>query len=44
MNAEARRAAWIEAWRELGVDGPDDMPNDALFAELQARYSEMHRA
>jgi predicted metal-dependent HD superfamily phosphohydrolase len=40
MDAGARRASWIDAWRELGVDAPDE----ALLAELLARYSEPHRA
>ena len=40
MQDEARRTAWDHAWRELGTPVPDD----ALFAELQARYREPHRA
>ena len=40
MRDEARRAAWLDAWRELGTPAPDDV----LLAELQARYREPHRA
>ncbi|OUL98985.1 HD domain-containing protein [Variovorax sp. JS1663] len=40
MQPEARRAAWLDAWRELGTAAPDD----ALLAGLQARYGEPHRA
>lgn len=40
MDAGARRASWLDAWRQLGVDAPDE----ALLAELVARYSEPHRA
>lgn len=40
MDADARRASWLDAWRQLGVDAPDE----ALLAELVARYSEPHRA
>jgi predicted metal-dependent HD superfamily phosphohydrolase len=40
MDAGARRASWLEAWRELGAAVPDE----ALLAELLAHYSEPHRA
>ncbi|RZL95548.1 MAG: N-methyl-D-aspartate receptor NMDAR2C subunit [Variovorax sp.] len=40
MDADARHAAWVDAWRALGVAVPDN----ALYAELQARYREPHRA
>jgi predicted metal-dependent HD superfamily phosphohydrolase len=40
MDAGARRAAWIDAWRALGVAAPDE----ALLAELLSRYGEPHRA
>jgi predicted metal-dependent HD superfamily phosphohydrolase len=40
MDRGARRAWWIDAWRELGVDAPDE----ALLAGLLARYGEPHRA
>jgi predicted metal-dependent HD superfamily phosphohydrolase len=40
MDAGARRASWLDAWHQLGVDAPDE----ALRAELVARYSEPHRA
>ena len=40
MQDEARRAGWLDAWRELGTAAP----GDALLAELQARYREPHRA
>lgn len=40
MDAGARRASWIDAWRELGVAAPDE----ALLAELLAHYSAPHRA
>ncbi|MBT2301147.1 N-methyl-D-aspartate receptor NMDAR2C subunit [Variovorax paradoxus] len=40
MDAGARRASWLDAWRELGVAAPDE----ALLAELLAHYSGPHRA
>ncbi|MBT2325775.1 N-methyl-D-aspartate receptor NMDAR2C subunit [Variovorax paradoxus] len=40
MDAGARRASWLDAWRELGVDTPDE----TLLAELLARHGEPHRA
>jgi len=40
MQADARHAAWVEAWRALGVQAP----SDALFDALRARYGEPHRA
>ena len=40
MQADARHAAWAEAWCALGVQAPDD----ALFNTLLARYGEAHRA
>ncbi len=39
-EAEARRDGWRDAWRSLGAGAP----NDALLAELLARYQEPHRA
>jgi predicted metal-dependent HD superfamily phosphohydrolase len=44
MQADARHAAWVEAWRALGVPVPDSAPHDALFGALLARYGEAHRA
>ena len=44
MQADARHAAWAEAWRALGVQAPDSAPNNALFDALLARYGEAHRA
>ncbi len=40
MQADARRAAWAEAWRALGAEAPDA----ALLDALLARYGEPHRA
>ncbi|RST55263.1 N-methyl-D-aspartate receptor NMDAR2C subunit [Variovorax sp. MHTC-1] len=40
MDAGARRASWLDAWRELGAAAPEE----ALLAELLAQYSEPHRA
>jgi predicted metal-dependent HD superfamily phosphohydrolase len=40
MDAGARRASWIDAWRGLHVRTADDAVLDALLA----RYSEPHRA
>ena len=40
MRADARRAAWFEAWHALGAEAP----GDALFLALLARYGEAHRA
>lgn len=40
MQDEARRAAWLDAWRTLCTAAP----GEALLAELQARYREPHRA
>lgn len=39
-QADSRRDAWRDAWRSLGAGAP----NDALLAELLARYQEPHRA
>ena len=44
MQADARHAAWVEAWRALGVQVPDSAPHDALFDALLAHYGEAHRA
>ncbi|HJS04283.1 MAG TPA: N-methyl-D-aspartate receptor NMDAR2C subunit [Variovorax sp.] len=44
MQADARHAAWVEAWRALGVQVPDSAPHDALFGALLAHYGEAHRA
>jgi len=44
MQANARHAAWVEAWRALGVQAPDNAPSNALFDALLARYGEAHRA
>ena len=40
MQAQALRASWAGAWRELGVQSPDT----ALFDALLARYDEPQRA
>ena len=40
MQADAHRAAWLDAWHGLGVQAP----GDALFDALLARYCEPHRA
>jgi predicted metal-dependent HD superfamily phosphohydrolase len=40
MQADARRAAWLDAWHGLRVQAPDD----ALLDALLARYGEPHRA
>ena len=40
MEAQALRASWAGAWRELGVQSPDT----ALFDALLARYDEPQRA
>ncbi|GAA4342586.1 metal-dependent hydrolase [Variovorax defluvii] len=40
MQLEARRAAWQDAWRDLGTTASDD----ALLAQLETRYAEPHRA
>ena len=39
MQPDARHAAWVEAWRALGA-----VADDALLAELLARYGEAQRA
>ena len=39
MDTAALRASWTEAWRALGA-----APDDALLAELLARYGEAQRA
>jgi predicted metal-dependent HD superfamily phosphohydrolase len=48
MQADARHAAWLEAWRALGIqapDGaPDSAPDNALLDALLACYREAHRA
>jgi predicted metal-dependent HD superfamily phosphohydrolase len=40
MDPTAPPACWTDAWRALGVASPDE----ALLAELLARYGEAHRA
>lgn len=39
MDTAALRASWSDAWRAL-----DASPDDAVLAELLARYGEAHRA